>query len=196
MYAKANVDSHSTTGSFAAGTALRAVDDYYADRSNLNDTNRHIVGHLAPPCGIALKFDPRVTYWIKHRDQERRSTVMVLSLQVRRLGVSLLILAALSFALGGTAQAAMVGTDNVIDSQRAEKAREEIKALAHRPELAEQLKAAGVAPDQVDARVGAMTDAEVLAVAQKLAKLPAGGAIANNDLIVILLLIILIIVLV
>jgi len=90
----------------------------------------------------------------------------------------------------------MVGTGDVIDSQRVEKAREEIKALAHRPDLAEQLKAAGVATDQVDARVGAMTDAEVLAVAQKLAELPAGGAIANNDLIVILLLIILIIVLV
>ena len=113
--------------------------------------------------------------------------------QIRRLGFSLLACGVFGLLLSGTANAAMVGTIDAIEPQGAANAREEIKALAQRPELADKLIAAGVAPNEVEGRVNAMTDAEVLAVAEKLAELPAGGAIGTNELIIILLLIIVII---
>ena len=98
------------------------------------------------------------------------------------------------FGLGlyGAAHAGMVSTGDAIDSARAATAREEIKALAQRPELAEQMKAYGVNPDQAEERVNAMTDAEVLALTDKLGDLPAGGAVSDNTLILILLVIILV----
>ena len=49
--------------------------------------------------------------------------------------------------------------------------------------------AKGKSVDEVDG----MTDAEVLAMQDKLGSLPAGGALSNNDLILILLIVILII---
>ena len=99
------------------------------------------------------------------------------------------------FGLGlyGAASAGMVATEDVIGSEQASIAREHIKALAQRPELAEQMKVYGVNPGQAEERVNAMTDAEVLALAGKLDDLPAGAGISNNDLILILVLIILII---
>ena len=99
----------------------------------------------------------------------------------------------LGLLLYGTASAGIVGTEAAIESQHAAKAREDIVALAQRPELAEQLKAYGVAPDEAEARVNAMTDTEVLALAGKLGDHPAGGRLSNNELILILVVIILII---
>ncbi len=98
------------------------------------------------------------------------------------------------FGLGlyGAAHAGIVSTENAIDAERAATARQEIKALAQRPELAEQLKAYGVNPDEAEERVNAMTDAEVLALTDKLGDLPAGGAISDNTLILLLVLIILV----
>lgn len=112
--------------------------------------------------------------------------------QVLRWSARLLLSGVFGLVLYGAASAAIVSTEHAIDSQQAAKAREHIKALAQRPELAEQLKAFGVAPDQAEERVNAMTDAEVLALADKLGDLPAGGRISNNDLILILVLIILV----
>jgi hypothetical protein len=104
----------------------------------------------------------------------------------------LLLTGVVGLALYGAANAGMVSTASVVDSAQAAKARENIKALAQRPELAEQLKAYGVMPDQAEERVNAMTDAEVLALVDNLGDLPAGGAISDNTLILLLVLIILV----
>ena len=107
------------------------------------------------------------------------------------------LLLGMAFGLGsyGAAHAGMVSTEDVMASEQAATARQQIKALAQRPELAKQLKAFGASPDQVEARVNAMTDAEVLALADKLGDLPAGGQVSDNTLILILLVIILVLVL-
>ncbi len=64
------------------------------------------------------------------------------------------------------------------------------------PEVAGQLQAAGVSPEQAQARVRAMSDEEVRAIAAKLDALPAGGRrLSDFELIVVILLIILIAVL-
>lgn len=96
----------------------------------------------------------------------------------------------LSFAVAGSASATMVSTEDAINAKQATELRAQLKALVQRPELASQLQALGVPPEQAVARVDAMTDAEVRALAGKLGDLPAGGRLSNNDLILILVLII------
>jgi hypothetical protein len=99
-------------------------------------------------------------------------------------------------ALGSlsTASADIVTTEDALNSAQIAKTRERVKALTQRPELVMQLKALGVMPDQLEARVDAMTDAEVLALAGKLDNLPAGGALSNNQLILIIILIIVLVI--
>src|SRR5436190_1548021 len=97
------------------------------------------------------------------------------------------------FGISGVASAGVVSTEDAANAAQAAKAREEVKALAQRPELAAQLKALGVAPDQAAARVDAMTDAEVLTIANKLGDLPAGGRLSDNELILVILLIIILV---
>jgi hypothetical protein len=86
--------------------------------------------------------------------------------------------------------AGLVSTEQVTSSDHAAEARERIKVLAQRPELAKELQALGVSPDQAQERVDAMTDAEVSAVVGKLDALPAGGGLSTYELIIIVLLII------
>jgi hypothetical protein len=102
--------------------------------------------------------------------------------------------AVLGFALVSLpANADMVKTDQVAQTSLADQARENVKTLAQRPELAKQLQALGVTPDQVQARVAAMTDDEVIAMSGKLDSLVAAGSITNNDLLLILLVVLLIV---
>lgn len=115
--------------------------------------------------------------------------------KVSRWSARLVLGTVFGLVLVGTASAGMVGTEDAVSSQQATKARETIRALAQRPELAKQLKTAGVAPDQVESRVNAMTDAEVIVLADKLGNLPAGGALNNNELVLILVIVILVLVL-
>ncbi len=96
---------------------------------------------------------------------------------------------ALALGLFGAASAGLVSTEDALNSAQIAKTREQVKALVQRPELATQLKALGVVPDQAEARVDAMTDAEVLALAGKLGDLPAGGRLTDNELILIIVLI-------
>jgi hypothetical protein len=111
---------------------------------------------------------------------------------VVRQGFSWVLLVGL-LGLAPAAIAGMVTTEQVAASVEATQAREHLKTLAQRPELAKEMQALGIAPEQAQARVDAMTDAEVVALAGKLDSLPAGGALSNNDLILVLLIVILII---
>ena len=89
-------------------------------------------------------------------------------------------------AFGGT-----IGTEAAAPTA-AQVARERVKALAQRPELEKQMKAAGIAPEEAGKRIDAMSDAEVLSLAGRLDQLPAGGAISNDQLIIVILLVVLI----
>jgi hypothetical protein len=102
---------------------------------------------------------------------------------------------ALAFGLAVSlpANAGMVTTDDVASAAVAGQAREHVKTLVQRPELAAELTLMGVAPDQVQARVDAMTDQEVIAMSGKLDSLVAAGALSNNDLILILVIVLLVV---
>jgi len=93
----------------------------------------------------------------------------------------------LSAALAATpARAALISTDAALPQD----ARAQLNALLERPELARELEKYGIAPHEAQARVAAMSDAEVRELSQRVHVLPAGGQITLILLIIILLLII------
>ena len=109
----------------------------------------------------------------------------------------LVISLALCLALAsGKAFAGPIATEAAAAPAQVAAARERVKALAQRPELAQRLQVLGLAPDQAQRRVDAMSDAEVMVLAGRLDTLPAGGALSNNDLILIILLVVLIAILI
>ncbi len=86
------------------------------------------------------------------------------------------------------AQAAMIGTGQIMDHQQAQQDRAHVKTLLKRTDLAAQLKGAGVDPTQLQARVDALTDGEVALLAEQLDQLPAGSGILGTAVFIFLVL--------
>ncbi|MBE0622402.1 MAG: PA2779 family protein [Burkholderiales bacterium] len=78
-------------------------------------------------------------------------------------------------ALPFSAYAGMVGTDQVAAASLAAGARDKLRDFVGRSEVRDQLQSLGVSPAAAQARVDAMTDAEVASIAGRIDKLPAGG---------------------
>lgn len=74
-----------------------------------------------------------------------------------------------------SAGAGMIGTDQAAGAAQAANARDTLRGFVDRSEVREQLQNLGVGPAAAQARVNAMTDAEVAAVAGRIERLPAGG---------------------
>lgn len=110
--------------------------------------------------------------------------------QVFRRSVLTLLAASMFCAPMVPAQAAMVGTSQVIiDAQRAaERAR--LVSLLEREDLQRELAALGVDPEQAKQRVAALTDAEVERLSRQIDTLPAGGASAVGILVLLILILI------
>lgn len=89
------------------------------------------------------------------------------------------------------AQAGLVGTDQVVAPAQTE--RERVKALVARPEVARKLESLGVPPGDVQARVDALTDVEVAALAARIDALPAGSLGTQEWLLVIIAVLLLVI---
>lgn len=102
-----------------------------------------------------------------------------------------ILILALSLALP-QAHAGLVSAD----AAQAAGERERVKALIARPELAREIEKLGILPHQAAARVDAMNDAEVSALAGRLDALPAGGAISNHELLLLVILILLLVILI
>ena len=62
----------------------------------------------------------------------------------------------------------MVSTESVLERAR-------IAAALERSEVQQQLRAHGVSPDEVKARVAALSDSEAAELAARIDSLPAGG---------------------
>lgn len=73
------------------------------------------------------------------------------------------------------ANAALIGTGDVVSAGKASQARAHIENLLQREDVKAQLLARGVDPDAVQARVDSLTDQEINTLAGKLDQLPAGG---------------------
>ncbi len=93
----------------------------------------------------------------------------------RRTIATVAAVCVLGVSLPLPAQAGMVGTDEIAQQQQTTAARERLSQLLARDEVRDALAARGVAPDEVQARVNALTDDEAQLLAQRLDQLPAGG---------------------
>jgi hypothetical protein len=84
------------------------------------------------------------------------------------------------------ANAGVIATEDATAGAQAQGERERIKALVARPEVAKQLQALGVPPENAQSRVDAMTDSEVRTLAGRLDALPAAGAFSDWQWVMIL----------
>jgi predicted homoserine dehydrogenase-like protein len=99
---------------------------------------------------------------------------MVLSKFSRNLG-----LAVVGMGLMGAqivpVQAAMVGTQQVVQAEQSRVDRAQLLAALEREDVRVQLEAMGVDQTMAAERVAAMTDAEIAELNQRIGELPAGG---------------------
>lgn len=99
-----------------------------------------------------------------------------------------LFLAVLMFLISGpfqSAMAAMVGTESVINFERAQDAREYLKSLLAREDVKSALVSQGIDPGEAEYRLNSLTDEEATRIADQLQKLPAGGDFFTTLLIVL-----------
>ena len=93
---------------------------------------------------------------------------------LRKAG-SLLLAASLLGTSIAPAQAAMVGTAQVIAAEQGALNRAQLASMLEREDLQVQLTAMGVDVQQAKARVAHLTDAEVARLNQQIGQLPAGA---------------------
>ncbi len=93
----------------------------------------------------------------------------ILARQICR--ILILCMGVLSFS----AYADMVGTNQVIAAAETVGARETLRNFIERGEVRDQLQGFGISRVAAQARVDAMTDAEVATIAGRIDRLPAGG---------------------
>lgn len=74
-----------------------------------------------------------------------------------------------------SAQATLITTDQISDSQVAVQNRERVRAFFDREDVQTQLQARGVNAADAKARVDAMTDNEIASINGHIDSLPAGG---------------------
>jgi len=84
--------------------------------------------------------------------------------------------------------AAMIGTDAVVNAAQNSQARDQLRAALEREDVKRQLQSQGVNPEQLQARVDALTDAEVRQLAARMDEMPAGGDALTIAVIVFLVL--------
>ena len=102
------------------------------------------------------------------------------------------VLVCFMLVTGSTALAGMIDTERAVAAEQAGQERERVKVLLDRHDVAKQMQALGVSPDDVRGRIDAMTDQEVHALAGRLSSLPAAGfAPTEKELIIIVLLVVL-----
>jgi len=94
----------------------------------------------------------------------------------------------LAFALAAPyAHAALIPAQDATERQR-------VKELVARPELAQQLKQMGIAPEEIQGRIDAMTDEEVRSLAGRINAVPAGGDLTTQEWLLIIVVILLVII--
>ena len=97
-------------------------------------------------------------------------------LTIRKPLAILLVMTFFSLTIVGTqAQAALVGTSQIIDQGYQEVERDRLRAFLDRAEVRDQLEALGVDSDIARARIDSLTNEEVADIVDRLDQLPAGG---------------------
>lgn len=100
--------------------------------------------------------------------------------------VSLLLVAALTGGQALPLQAAMIGTDALVQQQQSTMDRERLLQLLERDDVQQQLVALGVETADAKERVAQLTDSEVQQLNARLGELPAGGDVLSLAVLVFL----------
>jgi hypothetical protein len=90
-----------------------------------------------------------------------------------------IFMTALMLAIAGPYQAAvaaLIPTENAVDSEAAAKARDNINNFLSRQDAQDYLIAKGISPDEAKARIDSLTDAEALTLSRHIDNMPAGGS--------------------
>jgi hypothetical protein len=87
-------------------------------------------------------------------------------------------------------QAALIGTDQLVNTAQLSQNRERVRTFLQRQDVRDLLQQRGVDANVALSRVDAMTDAEVNTVATQLDKLPAGGDVLGTIVFVFLVLLV------
>jgi hypothetical protein len=100
----------------------------------------------------------------------------------------------MSTTVAPVAQAALVSTDRVTATATASAERDRVTAFLARDDVRAQLVTLGIAPDEAQARVAALSDAEVSRIAGRIDELPAGqgavGAVVGAVLVIFIVLLV------
>jgi len=92
------------------------------------------------------------------------------------------------------AAAGIVSTDQLLDSQAADDSRAKVAAFLARQDVRQQMEAMGVDPNQIDNRVGALSDNEIRQLAARIDEMPAGqGVVGLLILVAVVLFVVLVI---
>ena len=100
-----------------------------------------------------------------------------------------LIVAILMLVISGpfqSAVAAVIETETVLEASLGQEARSRIKQMLLREDVRQELINQGIEASEAEARIDSLSDAEAMAVADKLDQLPAGGGALEVFLIVAL----------
>lgn len=96
----------------------------------------------------------------------------------RYTSILLIALLALgSFPVAAAQTAGLVSTQAALEADNASEERERIHEILARADVQEQLLAQGVSPDEVKARVAALSDSEAKQMAEQLEAMPAGAGV-------------------
>jgi hypothetical protein len=74
-----------------------------------------------------------------------------------------------------SALAAMIGTETVLDAARGHEGRQYLRAVLARKDVQRLFADQGIDPEEAKARVDALSDGEVVRLAERIEQLPSGG---------------------
>ncbi|HEY0844224.1 MAG TPA: PA2779 family protein [Noviherbaspirillum sp.] len=110
--------------------------------------------------------------------------------QFKRVFICFLLASFTSLGFTQTVQAAMISTEQAVAAATAQQNRDKLAAALARPDVAAELERMGVAKGEAEARVAALSDAEVASLAGRLDSLPAGGDIIGTIVFIFVLLLV------
>jgi hypothetical protein len=109
---------------------------------------------------------------------------------LKKIFVHTLITAMVFVGFTQSVQAAMISTEQVVTASAAQQNRAKITAAFERPEVQKELQKMGISPEEAQARVAALTDAETVSIAHQVDSLPAGGDIVGTLIFIFVLLLV------
>lgn len=94
---------------------------------------------------------------------------------LKKMFVHVLLTAFVFVGFTQSVQAALISTEQVVAAGAAQQERAKIAMALDRPEIQAQLEKMGISQSDAQARIAALSDAEVASVAHQIDTLPAGG---------------------